>query len=159
MGPTPAPRHDPDVATKTKHGGARAQAGRRSIYADPLTEEVCVRLSADQYKPIARACRKLRVPVGAFLRETALVVAGVPASKRAGLEKCRSARPVSLDVQEDGIKVVVKMTRAHAVACRAYCSSRDVVISSWLREAALREVGAAELGATGAAEALASAAS
>jgi len=141
-------RHDPVVprAKKNGHGGARPGSGRPSIYGDPLSVDFCVRLNADQGRAIARWCTRDRIPVGAMMREVALPIAGA-SSLGVGLDKVRVEEPVQLDVGADGTKVIVKVTERQATAMRAHCRKKNVAVSTWLREVALRYVGSPELGA------------
>lgn len=138
--------------TTGRVGGARAGAGRKTLYGEPLTETFTARVTDDQGKAIGIWCRKRKIPPATLFREVGLLCAGAE-RLGIGLEAAKGTAEKEI-VLEGASCFPVKCTVKQGAAIRSYCTKRKVAPSGWLREAVLKYIGKPELGLQGKADTL-----
>lgn len=138
--------------TTSRAGGARAGAGRKQMYGEPLSEVFTARVNAVQGKAIGAWCLKHKLPPATLFREVGLLRAGAE-SLGIGIEAAKGTAEKAIALKSVSC-FPVKCTKAQAAAIRAFCTKRNLPPSSWLREAVLEFIGKPELGLRGKADAL-----
>lgn len=134
---------------KSTRGGAREGAGRKTLYAEPLTETFTARVNDEQGAAVGAWCVRHQVAPATLFREVGLLRAGA-GSLGLGLDAVKGS--AEKDIVLVGAAVFpVKCTVRQAAAIRRHCERKRVPPNTWLREAALEYIGKPQLGLRGAA--------